>query len=252
MVIDARKWTLDLLKTPSERDKQWKIGPSSIGDPCTYCIAEQLIASQGQGEETKGSSLTQYWMGARFGTAIHETLEKAAIAQGFDWIVPERKITIGDLEGYGTITGSADVTVIDGDSDAEEHYWIAAGDQVIDFKTTTRKKLTLIKEAFLTPPDPDGLDTTALTDARQKVHTYRGQIMLYARGIGNVSTCTFVFLCRDGTGDNDIWAHDVPYDAEYAEKVWTRLEKIWAAVQDGKELSTFKQHPWCYRCQRRD
>lgn len=251
MVIDARKWTLDLLKTPSERDKQWSIGPSSIGDPCSYCVAEQLLASQGlQEDQTKGSTLSQYWMGARFGTAIHETLEKAAIAQGFDWIMSERKIVIGDLPGYGTITGSADVTVLDGDTDAEEHYWTAVGDQVIDFKTTTRKKVALIKEAFLT--EADDVETTALTDARQKVHTYRGQIMLYARGIGNVSTCTFVFLNRDGTGDSDIWAIDIPYDAEYADKVWGRLEKIWLAVQDGKPLSSFKQHPWCWRCSRRD
>lgn len=251
MVIDARKWTLDLLKTPSERDKQWKIGPSSIGDPCTYCIAEQLLASRGQVEgDEHNSSPGPYWMGARIGTAIHETLEKAAIAQGFDWIMPERKIVIGDLDGYGTITGSADVTVLEGDSDAEEHYWTAIGDQVIDFKTTTRKKIALIKEAFLT--EPEDIETTALTDARQKVHTYRGQIMLYARGIGNVTTCTFVFINRDGTGDNDIWAIDVPYDQEYADHVWQRLENIWSAVQDGRELSTFKQHAWCYRCQRRD
>jgi hypothetical protein len=237
-LVDARQWTIDLLKTPSARDKQKTIGPSAIGDPCSYCVAEHLIRSQNTHDEDPKPG--RYWLGARIGTAIHKAMEEETIALGDPDIVPERKITVGELPGYGIIDGSGDTTFV-------------LDEQIVDYKTTKRDKLRLIKLAFTT--EKDDLDTDSLMEIRHKVQGYIGQIMLYGKGLNAMGTpislCTFVFICRDGTGDSDIWAVDLTYDPVYAEKVWSRLEAIWSAVQGGRELKTFPKHEWCYACNHR-
>lgn len=147
--------------------------------------------------------------------------------------MPETKVTVGELEGYGVIRGSADSLWLD-----ERH--------LIDFKTTMRDKLTWIKLALQT--EPGELEMGKLVSTRHKVAGYIAQTHLYAKGLGNVDKITLVFICRDGSTDSDIWSYTMDYDPEYADKVWGRLEAIWKALQDGREPDTFASHPECYTC----
>ena len=63
----VKRLTLDLLKSPSERDQQRKVGASQISNPCDYCLGRALKG--GPSEPNK------WWLGARIGTAIHNALE---------------------------------------------------------------------------------------------------------------------------------------------------------------------------------
>lgn len=220
---DPAQWVRNLLHQPSERDQQRLIGPSSIGDPCSRCVAEQLAGV----DRPQG----RYWVGARFGTAIHQALEDAST--GIPGVLPERKVTLGEVPGYGVIKGTADSTWVE-----ENH--------LIDFKTTTRDKLVFIKEALLTAPEEG--ETKKVASARHKVKGYIGQIMLYAWAAGGMEKVSLVFLCRDGKTDEDIWSRTLDYDEDYALQCWNRLLKIWDALQSGRDIESFVSAQYCYTC----
>lgn len=221
---DPAEWVRKILKRNDDRGKQKLIGPSEAGSLCTYCVAERLLGIK----PPQG----RYWMGARVGTMWHQAVEEGS--SDIPGVRPETKVTVGEIPGYGVIKGTADSLWVD-----EEN--------LLDLKTTQRKKLALIKQAHKTPPDP--YDTTTLLETRFKVQGYIGQTHLYGMALGGVKTLSLVYLCRDGSTDDDVWAHEMPYNPEYAEQVWNRLIRIWEALQSGRELATFAQHQFCWTCQ---
>src|SRR5690554_2207235 len=106
-----KRLVLDLLRSPSARTKQRKIGPSGIGDPCAYCLAQALLANK------PGQS--QYWLGAKIGDAIHKLLEteaaqhvKGPLSYHFKALANaklEESVLIGTIPGYGEVWGSPDL-----------------------------------------------------------------------------------------------------------------------------------------------
>lgn len=223
----------------TERDLQSKIGASQFGSPCTRCVAKGLIPhwDKLRGIESDGLEDQQkYWMGAHNGTAIHDYMEARVNQFEPSWVT-ETKVRIGELKDYGEITSRLDLYV------PEEKL-------VIDWKTTTRDKMKLMKIAVVTEPEP--YDTNEMARIRFVMQQYTGQIMSYAWGLEQqgkeVERTSLVFICRDGSTEDDVWSYDMDYDREYAQKVWARLEGIWEALRGGRELDTFVPHPDCF-CQ---
>lgn len=229
------EFLLGLLSQQSERDKQVKIGPSEIGSPCTYCVAKRLWYVHAG--ITPDAKRNHWWLGAVLGTAIHAFLEdRLSSTEG---AIIEQKNVIGELDEYGLVKGSTDL-YIDG--------------LVWDHKTTTKKKLSTYKQVFEMMADgEDPSESRTLAEAHFTVVKYIGQAHLYGKGwrdLGyEVTDVALGFVCRDGLTDADVWAKVIPYDPEYTERVWSRLEAIWSAVREGAELDTFASHPYCRTCQ---
>lgn len=223
-----RNLVLGLLKAPSDRDKQRKIGPSLYASPCTRCVGQYLY------DPIKQDS--KYWLGAKIGTAIHNLLEDYAGGLEINALI-EQKVQLGTLEGYGTLAGSADLVLPD-------------KRMVVDYKTTDRDKLKAIKRAY--ESEPSEYDLSTVNAARYKLQTYAGQMGQYARGLElhhdtPIDKLGIVFINRDGKTDADVWAMTIDYDRDYAQKVWERLESIWKHVQE-HGVDGLDSHPLCWPC----
>lgn len=214
---------LDMLKNPSERDKQSLIGPSEIGNSCDYCIGNRLL------KVPKAKSL--YWLGAKIGTAIHNELEvegkKHVVTpanyrfEALEGASIEEKYPLGTIEGYGTVKLKPDLVLV------KYHH-------LVDWKTSSAKKVTKYKL--------DGLPMQ-----------YVYQQQLYAWGLNKngvkIERCSLVFINREGTTDKDIWVSSFDYDESLALKAWDRLELIWTYLQSGNDVETLESAPDCYYCQ---
>lgn len=223
---EVKQLILDLFKNPSERDKQSLIGASEIGNPCDYCLANRLQGTGGGG----GSGL--YWLGARLGTAMHETLEREASKHVIEpenyrftalkGARIEEKITLGEIPGYGIIRSKPDLVLT-----GERH--------LLDYKSTKRTKLT--KYRLDGPPEQ-----------------YVIQQSLYAWGLNQagigIDRISLVFVNRDGAGDSDVVISSWDYDEKVALKAWHRLENAWKWLQAGGNPDTLPSDPDCYVCSR--
>lgn len=214
---------LDLLKTPTQRTKQRKIGASGIGNPCPYCLANALLANkQRQG---------MYWLGARIGDAIHKLLESEAekhIAQpqahAFNALKDaklEKSVFIGTIPGYGDVWSTPDL-------------YLSAENHLVDYKTSKRTKTAVY----------------ALTGDLPTTYVY--QVMLYARALiasgQPVDKISFVFINRDGTSDRDVIVISLDYDETLANHAWDRVVSAWEWLQNGGDPETLQSDPDCYVC----
>lgn len=229
-MIDPRDLAISLLSKQSERDKQISIGASNLSNTCSRCLADDMIGvRQPQGK---------YYMGAVIGSALHAHLELQA--QDDPNLLTEQRVIIGEIEGYGEVKSTSDLFVID-------------DGLVVDWKTTTKKKMLSLKDAFNTAPSE--YDTNVLLSARSTAKKYTHQMLLYGMGIENlgykVNAVVPVFIARDSTSDStgEIWAPEpIPYLRDNAEKVLGRGKAIWAAVQGGRDVESFVSHPQCFYC----
>ena len=225
---DAGQLVRSLLAVPSERDKQRTIGASSFGSPCDYCVAQDLVNGGGENE---------YALATSIGTAIHSHLEVLE-AEHIPGAVIEKKITLGELDGYAKITSKPDL-------------YIPATKHLVDLKTTQLKKLKDYLKAYNTEEAEHEFAT--LTSARFTMQKYLGQLMSYGRGLilegYEVERMTMVFIPRDGKKLSDIEAFDFWYDQEYADLVWHRLESLWEYVAGGGEVSDLSSAPGCFPCE---
>ena len=229
-----RSLALDLLKTPSSRDKQRKIGPSLYASPCTRCVGQYLYEPVNQ--------TSKYWLGAKIGSAVHDFLETVAyvskkMKERYPDALLETKVQLGTVEGYGTLAGSADLV-------------LPSESMVVDYKTTDRDKIKAIKRAYTS--EPNEYDLSSVQEARYKLQTYAGQMGQYARGLElhhdtPIDKLGIVFINRDGKTDSDVWAMTMDHDRDYAEKVWERLDSIWKHVQENG-VDDLESHPLCWPC----
>lgn len=218
-----KQLTLDLLKGKSKRDKQTKIGPSGIGNPCDYCLACSLIG--GQYDDSN-----PWWLGAKIGTSVHSLMEHeitkhvaTPMESRFNVLKDanvEARIFITYLPGYGNIYGNSDLRL--------------TTDNLIDWKTTKKDKIKYLKM--------DGLP-----------EQYIVQQMLYAYGWnqiepGAVTRCSLVFIARDGSGDNDVYVASFDYDEAVAIKAVNRLKEMWEFLQSGGDPDSLESHADCFRC----
>lgn len=220
----VKRLTIDLLKSPSERDKQRKVGASQIANPCDYCLGLALKV----GGESKNAG-NRWWLGARIGTAIHGALEAEEekhidrpMSYHYDALEGaqiEERIHLGVIEGYGVIGSKPDLV-------------LTKHNHLIDHKTSTKAKIARYKL--------DGVPVA-----------YIVQTQLYAWGLNKsgvtIERISLNFIARDGTQDSDIWVTSFNYDPEIAERAWYRLEKIYSYVQDN-EVNTLQSHEDCFDC----
>lgn len=225
----VRDITLSLFKQETERDKQKKIGASDFSDPCAYHLARKLSGLQ---EEPM-----KYWLGGKIGTATHSFIEDAITKADLEELpelasaVVEEKIHLGELDGYGTINSKPDLVLVE-------------GQHLIDWKTSTRDKTRKMQKVLFGESSD-----ASVTYSLKKYYT---QAQIYAWGLNKAGTkidaCSLVFINRDGTTENDIWAHTFEYDEAHAEAAWQRLEAIWGALQANPDLEQFDKDPDCFKC----
>lgn len=221
---EVRDFALMLLKQESDRDRQRKVGASQISDPCTYHLARALV--------TFGEQESKYWLGAKIGTAVHMFLEDALDKSSLADAIVEKKILLGELEGYGTISSKPDLVL-----PSRKH--------LIDWKTSTRAKMKKMR-AYIDNPE-DGKADVAYT-----LQKYVAQVQLYAWGVNNsgieIDNCSLVFINRDGTMESDVWTYTFEYSEELAKSVWDRLVNLWAEILNGIDLEELDRNEHCFKC----
>lgn len=223
---EIKEATVGLFLQESERDKQRKVGASQISDPCTRHLAHALVGTE--------EAPQKYWMGGKIGTAVHAFIE-SAIANSRDDVfadaIVERKIILGDVGTYGTVSSKPDLV-------------LPSHRLLVDWKTTSRAKIKKIQNYV------DGLKDDA--GSAYTVQKYLGQANLYAWGLNKagigVDDISLVFINRDGTYENDIYVLPTKYDEPFALGLWSRLENLWAELEAGSHPNDFEGHPECYKC----
>lgn len=165
---------------------------------------------------------------------IHAGMEEV-IRENYPEALVEERVTIGEIPGYGVITGSCDLFL---------------DEEVTDWKTTTRDKLTFYRRAERDEPEPTEL--SKITEARSTLARYFFQTNLYGLGWENagytVERVSIVFLCRDGKEDKDIWSTSRPYDRDVALKVLDRASRLWSYIQEGNDIEALTSHSSCWPC----
>lgn len=223
----VRQMMVDLFLQESDRDKQWKVGASQISDPCTRHLAHALVGTE--------QAPQKYWLGAKIGTAIHAFIE-SSIDKSSDTrlagALVERKIELGDVPGYGSISSSPDLVLAD-------------SGLLVDHKSTTRPKIKKVKDFI------DGIKHDSATE--YTIQKYLGQMNLYAWGRNknhgdNIDQLAINFINRDGTNEKDFYCLLVDYDEDFAQALWNRLLGLWAELEAGAHPNDYPGHPECYKC----
>lgn len=219
------------LTKPSERDKQRKVGPSELGDLCERCLAEKLL---GVHKEEKTHPLAPM-----IGTAFHLYLENVI---GLKDYLKETKVTVGTIEGYGDIRGTAD------------GFDTAAG-YVVDYKVLSKKKIKAFSSATFFDEDynPE-FYSDSLTEGQLKKYYY--QMQLYGLGMENagyeVNHTSLILFPRDCTVESVISvSHELcfKYNREAALNVLERAKQIFKWANENRDnLGELDSHPGCYYC----
>jgi hypothetical protein len=177
---------------------------------------------------------SKYWMGGKIGTAIHGFLEHSIDGSDdaiFSDAMVERKITLGEIDGYGIVSSKPDLV-------------LPSVRHLVDWKTTSRSKVKKLQNLV------DGLKDDA--ESEYTLQKYIGQTQLYAWGLNNsgipIDTATLVFINRDGTYENDIWTYSVPYDEGFALALWNRVSNLWQALEDGSHPNDYPETKYCFKC----
>ena len=219
------------LTKPSERDKQRKVGPSELGDLCERCLAEKLLGIH-QDEKT-------HPLAPMIGTAFDLYLENVI---GLKDYLKETKVTVGTIEGYGDIHGTAD------GFDTETGH-------VVDYKVLSKKKIKAFSSAtFLDEERNPEFYSDSMTEGQLKKYYY--QMMLYGLGLENagyeVNHVSLVLFPRDCTVESVMAAsHELcfKYNRKAALAVLERANQIFKWANENRDnLGELGSHPGCYYC----
>ncbi len=229
-----RLWT-----EQSERDQQRLVGASNLSNECTRCLAEEMHLMLESSDEQYDRVQSEYVMGAKIGTAVHLWLEEEL--KKHSWAVPETRVIIGEIKGYGALKSTSDLYVKD----------LFA---VVDHKTTTIEKLKVIKylEKMGHLEEAPEIELDTHRAARKKVKRYGVQGNLYGKGIEDqgqrVDIIALNFIPRDAKKIEDMHVLEFEYDRSIAERALDRGQRIWDALTAGKQVETFKSDIDCYTC----
>lgn len=219
------------LTKPSERDKQRKVGPSELGDLCERCLAEKLLGVH-QDEKT-------HPLAPMIGTAFHLYLENTI---GLERYLKETKVTVGEIEGYGAIRGTAD------------GFDVSTG-HVVDYKVLSKKKIKAFSSAtFFDDDHVPEFFSDSMTEGQLKKYYY--QMMLYGLGMENagyeVNHTSLVLFPRDCTVESVMVAsHELcfKYDRAAALAVLERANQIFKWADENRDqLEDLDSHSGCYYC----
>ena len=173
------------------------------------------------------------------GTAFHLYLENVI---GLKDYLKETKVTVGTIEEYGDIRGTAD-----GFDTATGH--------VVDYKVLSKKKIKAFSSAtFFDDNRNPEFYSDSLTEAQLKKYYY--QMQLYGLGMENagyeVNHTSLILFPRDCTVESVISAsHELcfKYNREAALNVLERAKQIFKwAINNWNILEELDSHPGCYYC----
>lgn len=213
--LEVTQYVQNILKRPTDRDQQKKVGASNLSDPCTKCLAETMCTGSGHQSE--------FDMGAVVGTAIHEYLEHR---NEDPKALKEFRGLIDAIPGYGDITSTTDLYRIDKKN-------------LVDFKTTTRDKL----EKYLSAWNKG--------EILPIVQRYFRQANLYAYMVeDDIEKVSLCFICRDGQKiSRDVKAISMDYDESIAVGAMSRAKRLWAWLEENEyNWQVLNSHPDCYVC----
>lgn len=218
----VREQVTKTITQESERDKQKRIGPSDLGDPCAYCLANKMLGINAPREFS-----IYPWLG----TAVHLWLEEQE--RGNPLVKTEQRVGVGEVAGYGRITGTMDRYGYD-------------YDVVGDYKLLGSKKIKRFKNSYVFNPD----GTVTIHD--EQLWQYYVQINAYAKGAENeghpVKWASLILIPRDGSGSiNDLEVLVFPYNPDVVDEALARAGAIYeyASEHGTDELESDES---CYAC----
>lgn len=223
MKIDSEvtDYVRSILREETPRDRQKTVGASQISNPCTKCLAEAIaMANPDSGAKSRQS---EYDMGAKIGTAIHEWLE---LNNHDMYALKEYNGLVDVVEGYGDIRSTTDLYRVD------KH-------NLVDYKTTTRAKLEVYLRDW-----KEGVNN-------KTIDMYFRQATLYAYMVEDkVDKVSLCFICRDGQKiDRDVVAISIPYDEHIAVGALNRVRKIHAwLVENNWAYDWLNSDDDCFVC----
>ena len=220
-VAQVKKLIVEQITKPTARDQQKNIGPSEIGG-CPLCIGERLAQHLPEQYPDLYDD-DRFGLRAWQGTAVHEKLDRDVEIPG---AIKEQKLFVHELEGYGTIKGSAD--------------FFLAG-HVVDYKNPGKFSCDAMSMAWREEPN-----RIPKTIYRVQQHLYGYAYELDGAKVETVNLC--VIPCTSNDPD-DIVFYTEKYNREVAVKALDRLELIWKYVKDGK-LEELPMDADCYICTR--
>lgn len=178
------------LTKPSTRDKQARVGPSGLGNPCPKCLGEAMLGSEAGLIQSQEFSLYPW-----IGTAVHYYLEHSIFKEAEH----ELKLYVGDVPGYGPIKGTTDI------------YFPEEG-IVGDWKIVGLKKIKQYR-----------LKGVPLQ------YRYQAQLYAHGCELAgkNVKSIAIIFIPRDSGNVNDIWIHEEKYQSEMAQAALDRAGRIY-------------------------
>lgn len=208
------------IRKPTDRGKQRLVGASQIGG-CPYHLGVDMaksLSTEEQPEEVVEEGGLASWLG----TAMHYWLQDNVNIEGAEH---EKKVTIFDIEGYGTIKGHIDLTY---------------GNQVWDWKLLGNWKLDKLSLAWK-------LDPTKIPDT-----TYRVQIHLYAYGLiqqgYDITHVNLVCFKKTSNRWQDVVFYTEPYNQELVDAAIQRAKLVFEHVRDDKVDELPRDEESCYDC----
>jgi hypothetical protein len=206
-LISLKQELTDFLSQESDRDKQRLVGPSSLGG-CAYCLGLDML---GEKEQDFG------WY-PRLGTAFHYWAEHHQTIPG---AMTERKVTVGEIPGYGILRGTMDL-------------YLPHRLCIVDYKLVGKGTR---QAAMLDGPS---------TQYRVQQHLYcKGAI---AEGL-DVKGFAIAYLPRDSHTLRDMHVHEEAYDPRIAQKALDRAEQVWKYSSSGR-VEELPSSTECYTCDR--
>ena len=208
---DLRTEVIREITKKSDRDKQRRVGPSEIGNPCDKCLGRALM------DERPEQSFSLFpWIG----TAVHFFMEQNT----FKDCEHELRLWVGDVRGYGPIKGTTDMVYVDEDGKIV----------VVDWKIVGLKKLKQYR-------------TSGVSEQyRFQAMTYGRGLELAGRTPDRVA---IVFIPRDSGNVKDIWVHEEQYQPEMAEAALERAAGIYEWLQgEGNHWRDLEEDYGCYQC----
>lgn len=207
----------------NDRSQQVHLGPSEIGNPCTWCLAAQILGVTSSTWEH--SAWDDGWR-AIVGTATHSWLDEAAVSYNVRNDVARwyPEVRVQPDERLLPAGGRCDLY----DSETQT---------VIDHKTTTKAKLSAYR---LSGPGV----------------AYRRQAHLYGKGYAlaghDVRHVALAFWLRDGML-RDLYVWTEPYSQTIADETLARYDTLRTLCETGGPavLDSLPPDPDCNQCSRR-
>lgn len=235
----ATQKVVDLMMAKSDRDRQRRIGPSELGDPCARCLAERLLGLRPPDKDVALAPL--------IGTAMHALLEhRSGLLEAGKGILTETKVAVGEVRGYGKVTGSCDRF------DTEEH-------QVIDYKVVAKKKAKAYQSAVVVTGNGSNVFFDEDNPVSSTLKQYYTQLNLYGKGMVNageqVKNVSLLFITRDASTEQlpqGLTELVFKFNMDVADQALERASNIYEwATSPGNKVEEIDSDPGCYYCRYR-